>query len=106
MKVLYRPEFWADVEETMVYLAREASERVALKWQDAVKSGVDKIIGNPGRGHLRRDLKPEGVRAISVPPFHKHLIFYRWSQEGNEIEFYRVRHGAMNLPLLFESGGD
>ena len=104
MKVLYRPEFWADVEETMVYLAREASEKLAVKWQHAVRNGVDRIIENPGRGHLRRDLKPEGVRAISVPPFHKHLIFYRWSDGDRELEFYRVRHGAMNLPPLFEFG--
>lgn len=95
-----------DVEETMFYLAREASEPLAIRWQHAVKHGVDKIIQNPERSHLRRDLKPDGVRAVSVPPFHKHLIFYRWSDGDNELEFYRVRHGAMNLPLLFEFGSD
>ena len=104
MSVLYRPEFWTDVEETMVYLAREASEKLAIKWQEAVRSGVEKIIKNPGRGHLRRDLKPEGVRSLSIPPFHKHLIFYYWNDVNDGVEFYRVRHGAMNLPPLFEFG--
>jgi plasmid stabilization system protein ParE len=52
VKVLYRPEFWADVEETVVYLAREASESLAVRWQHPVKSGVDKIIENPGRGQF------------------------------------------------------
>ena len=28
MNILYRPEFWQDVEETMVYLAREASDHI------------------------------------------------------------------------------
>jgi len=104
VNVLYRPEFWTDVEETMVYLARDASEKLAIKWQDAVRIGVGKIVKNPGRGHLRRDLKPEGLRAVSLPPFHKHLIFYRWSEADNSVEFYRVRHGAMNLHPLFEFG--
>ncbi len=90
----------------MIYLAREASETLAIKWQRAVRNGVDKIIHNPGRGHLRCDLKPEGVRAISVPPFHKYLIFYRLSTSENKLEFYRVRHGAMNLPPLFEFDAD
>lgn len=102
MRVLYRPSFWKDVEEIMVYLAREASEGLALKWQDAAIRGVNKIIKSPGRGHLRLDLKPAEVRALSIPPFHKHLIFYRWTATKNEVEFYRIRHGAMNLPPLFE----
>jgi plasmid stabilization system protein ParE len=84
----------------MVYFAREASEQLALKWKDAAISGVNRIIKNPGRGHLRTDLKPEGMRALAIPPFNKHLIFYRWS--ASEIEFYRIRHGAMNLPSLFK----
>jgi len=86
----------------MAYLAREASERMALRWEDAAVKGVNKIIMNPGRGHLRRDLRPAGVRALSIPPFHKHLIFYRWTVAQNEVEFYRIRHAAMNLPPLFE----
>src|SRR5882724_3187992 len=84
VKVLYRPEFWKDIEETMVYLAREVSEKLAVKWQQSIKTCVDRIIENPGRGHFRRDLKPEGMRALSVPPFHKHLVFYRWSDATGE----------------------
>lgn len=106
MRVLYRPAFWRDVEEIMVYLTRDASEGLALKWQDAALDGVNRIIKNPGSGHLRNDLKPAGVRALSMPPFHKHLIFYRWTATKNEVEFYRIRHGAMNLPPLFELGGE
>jgi len=103
VKVLFRPEFWNDVEETMVYLAGEASESTALRWQDAVMKSVAGIAENPGRGHPRRDLKPEGIRALSAPPFRRYLIFYRWNVEKGEIEFFRVKHGAMNLPPLFES---
>ncbi len=88
----------------MSYLAREASERVARKWQQAVQKTVERIIANPGRGHPRRDLKPEGIRAISVPPFRKHLLFYRWSEADLTLEFYRVRYGAMNLPPMFPPG--
>jgi len=104
VKILYRPAFWEDVEDTMVYLARESSERLAVKWQEAVIAAVERIIKNPGRGHLRIDLHPEGIRALSMPPFRKHLIFYRWDARGRELEFYRLRHGAMNLPFLFASG--
>jgi plasmid stabilization system protein ParE len=85
----------------MTYFAREASEEMALKWQDAAVRGATRIIKNPGCGHLRRDLRPAGVRALSIPPFRKHLIFYHWVAAENKIEFYRVRHGAMNLPALF-----
>ena len=104
VKVFFRPQFWKDVEETMVYLAGEASESTAVRWQEAVMKSVARIVENPGRGHPRRDLKPECIRALSAPPFHRHLVFYRWDAEKSEIEFYRVRHGAMNLPPLFEAG--
>lgn len=105
MRILYRPAFWRDVEETIVYLSREASIKVAIRWQDAAMKGVSRIINNPGRGHLRRDLKPEEIRALTIPPFHNHLIFYRWTVSKNELEFYRIRHGAMNLPRIFDFGG-
>lgn len=104
MKVLFRPQFWKDVDETMVYLAQEASEATAEQWHDAVMRSVARIAENPGRGHPRRDLKPEGIRALSIRPFHRHLIFYRWSMYKEEIEFFRVKYGGMNLPRLFESG--
>lgn len=90
----------------MVYLGQEVSEQIAFRWWDAVMETVARIAENPGRGHPRRDLKPEGIRALAVPPFHRHLVFYRWNVEKEQIEFLRVKHGAMNLPPLFESGKD
>lgn len=90
----------------MFYLAREASEATALRWRDAVMRTVARIAENPGRGHPRRDLKPEGIRALSTPPFHRHLVFYFWDMETEEVEFYRVKHGGMNLPRLFESANE
>src|SRR5438270_12790227 len=52
----------------------------ALKWDTAVRQLVNRIIANPGRGHLRPDLQPEGVRANSVKDFEKYLLFYRWCE--------------------------
>jgi plasmid stabilization system protein ParE len=106
VNVLFRPEFWKDVEETMFYLAREASESIAIQREEAVIKTVARVAENPGRGHPRGDLKPEGIRALSTAPFRRHLVFYRWNLENDEIEFYRVKHGAMNLTILFGSGKD
>ena len=90
----------------MVYLARESSEKLAVSWQDAAINAVERIIRNPGCGHLRIDLRPAEIRALSMRPFRKYLVFYRWDLEGRELEFYRIRHGGMNLsPLFLFSGG-
>jgi plasmid stabilization system protein ParE len=103
VRVLYRPQFWSDLEETLFYFARESSEKTALKWDAAVRKIVERIIANPGRGHWRRDLRPGRIRAHSVKGFEKYLVFYRWSESDDELEFLRVKHGAMNLPSLFLS---
>lgn len=97
MKVFYRPKFDGDIEEIIVNLAREASERVALRWRDGVRATVERIVQNPGRGHPRPDLKPDGLRAGSVVGFESYLVFYRWAEREEVIEFFRVKHGGMNL---------
>jgi hypothetical protein len=50
-------------------------------------------------GRERKDLSPAGIRAWRVRGFPRWLVFYGVTA-GNEIVFYRVRSGTMNLVVM------
>jgi plasmid stabilization system protein ParE len=100
MTRFYRPQYYADVEAGVAYLAREASARVALRWVEALEKTLARLDSQPGLGRRRTDLTPPGVRSLSVDDFPRYLLFYIWHQDQEAIEIIRVRHGMMNLPLL------
>ena len=102
MKILRRPRFLADLEDTADYLLSEAGDEVVARWRHALKSTIRLIRRSPQIGRLRHDLPIEGVRSFYVKGFPNWLVFYR-SGKG-QIEFLRVKHGMMHLPGLF--GGE
>ena len=99
MKTLFRPEFWIDLEKGVAYLAANASVQTAKAWHDNVLATVRLISDHPGIGRTRKDLEPDGVRSFRLGKFPKYLVFYRVTDTG--LEFFRVKHGMMNLPILF-----
>jgi addiction module RelE/StbE family toxin len=102
VKTVYRPQFWADVEDGVTYLADNASPEIATRWHEAVMQTVANLEQHPLLGRLRQDLKPPGIRSLVLRPFPRYLLFYR--VEGDALEILRVKHGMMNLPALF--GGE
>jgi plasmid stabilization system protein ParE len=99
MKLIFSSVFEADFAAGVEYLAREASEEIATRWERAVYHTLELLRKNPQLGRLRRDLNPSGIRAFGVKEFPRYLIFY--TARENELVLLRVKHGAMNLHALF-----
>jgi plasmid stabilization system protein ParE len=99
VNVIYRPQFWLDLEAGVEYLAERASPEVASRWHEEVLATVRRIENQPDLGRLRRDLSPPGIRSLSVRRYPRYLLFYQ-CQEGT-IEILRIKHGMMDLPHLF-----
>ncbi len=99
MNFIYRPLYFADVEECADYLLSEAGEKVAREWYQSLKEALKQIGTHPEIGRLRRDLPTPGIRSLNLRKYPKYLLFYR--VEKDSIELLRVRHGMMHLPGLF-----
>lgn len=99
MRLNYRPQFIADVEEGADHLTEEAGEKIAAEWLAALKERLRLIARFPEVGRIRRDLPQPNIRTINLRKFTKFLVFYR--VEKGAVELLRVKHGMMHLPGLF-----
>ena len=99
MKVRRRPQFDRDFAELVMRFKEQAGDAVAWRFVEAVENLIDLLSEHPLLGRERRDLTPEGVRSFVMSRFRNYLVFYRVSH--NEVVFMRLRHGAMDLPTIF-----
>lgn len=101
MKLLLRPQAWNDIGESMDYLKAGAGVQTAARFYQRVRQTLKQLCLHPGMGRPQPDLKPAGIRSWRVAgPFQRWLIFYRTTEAG--LEVLRVKHGAMDLPALFQ----
>lgn len=100
MKVIFRPQFWRDLEEGVAYLAVKASPNIAQRWHAEVMETAARVKGQPGVGRVCHDLTPPGIRSLILHRFPRYLLFYRW--DADAVEILRVKHGRMYLPALFD----
>lgn len=100
MTLIYRPQFWIDLEDGVAYLAEKASAQTAVRWHDEVMTTLQRILKHPHLGRPRHDLRPEGIRSFVVRRYPRYLLFYIWNDET--IEVLRIKHGMMDLPELFQ----
>jgi toxin ParE1/3/4 len=99
VNVLYRPQFWLDLEAGVAYLAAEASPETASRWLEKILATVRRVENQPDLGRLRRDLSPPGIRSLIVRRYPRYLLFYLWHEDT--IEILRIKHGMTDLPRLF-----
>ena len=99
MKLLYRPQFWIDLEAGVAYLAEKASAETASQWHDEVMATVKRVEFRPELGRLRHDLVPPDIRSLIIRRYPRYLLFYRWQEDT--VEVLRIKHGMMDLPRLF-----
>lgn len=95
--------FETDVAMQFGWYVREAGERTAWRFFDAVERAIARLSDQPeiGRGRRFKDVRLQGLRSLRVDaPFSKVLIFYRVASEG--IELWRLMHGARNLPVRLQ----
>ena len=90
-----------DVREIALYLAddnlkaaeafRLALERARLTLADLPEMGRVYDFG-------KRELK--GLHMLPVTDFTKYLVFYVYREPEEEVEIFRVLHGARDIPAL------
>lgn len=99
MSAAKRPRFLLDLAEELTWLKDKAGAEVAERWYEALLVTLQFIEKNPFVGRERKDLSPAGIRSWRVRGFPRWLIFYAVTPQ-NEIVFYRVRSGTMNLVVI------
>ncbi|MEO8927055.1 MAG: type II toxin-antitoxin system RelE/ParE family toxin [Caulobacteraceae bacterium] len=103
--IVPRDEARRDVEDAADYYAREAGERIALGFVDALERAYRAIASHPATGSPRyaHELNLPGLRSQAVRRF-PYLIFY--VERGNHIDIWRVLHAARDIPAWLREPGD
>ena len=99
MRATRRPRFLLDLAGELTWLKDHAGADVAQRWYDALLATIQFINQSPRIGRERKDLSPAGLRSWRVRGFTRWLIFYAVTPQ-NEVVFYRIRSGNMNLVVL------
>ena len=96
--VRFLQEAFDDLEEIILYIAK-VSPIAALKMHDEIISKTNDLSVFPKRGRLVPDKKmaAAGYRMLGIKPY---IAFYRVIESN--VFIYRILHGAMNYPLLYE----
>lgn len=91
--------FWADLERRVDWYRDHAGPEIAERFVSAAQSTLTALYQTPGLGRPRFKTWPElfGIHSFRIqPPFHRHLIFYRFDETSLLAE--RLIHGARDLP--------
>lgn len=86
-----------DVEDAVDHYLKEAGNRVALGFIDALERAYNHISRHPGSGSARYsvELSLAGLRAWPLRGF-PHIVFY---VEGpDDVDVWRVLHGTRDIP--------
>jgi len=99
LRVVFTDDFPADVATQARWYARQRDEDLALDYAQAVEATLELLAEHPQLGSPCHYPEPQlaGLRFYPVTkPFHRHLIYYRTSNE--ELAAFRVVPGARDLP--------
>jgi len=101
-KVSFRPLARKDIRDAAAYLLLEASETVAVRFEEAVQNLAHMLAGMPGIGVPCSFRNPElhDMRRLTVKGFENWLLFYRDTED--RIDVIRVLHGARDIAAIFE----
>ena len=96
--VRFLQEALDDLEEIVLYISQN-SRAAALRMHDNIIEKANDLTIFPKRGRLVPDKKmaAAGYRMLGIKPY---IAFYRVVDRN--VFIYRVLHGAINYPLLYE----
>jgi len=97
-EVRFLEEALDDLEEIILYIA-QGSSVAALRMHDTIIEKAEDLSTFPKRGRLVPDKKmaAAGYRMLGIKPY---IAFYRIVNRN--VFIYRVLHGAINYPMLYE----
>jgi toxin ParE1/3/4 len=101
-KVSFRPLAREDIRDAAAYLLVEASEAVAVRFENAVQTLAHSLAGMPGIGVPCSFRNPDlhDMRRLTVTGFENWLLFYR--DTADRIDVIRILHGARDIAAIFE----
>lgn len=87
-----------DIDEAIDFYLSEAGITVAIQFIDTLESSLTYVKNQPASGSTRyaHELDIPGLRTQAVGKF-PHLVFY--VEKGDEIDIWRVLHGARDIPV-------
>jgi len=91
-----------DVEDAVDFYAREAGERVALAFIDALQRAYGAIARRPAAGSPRfaHELNLPGLRSRPLKRF-PHLVFY--VDREDHVDVWRVLHTQQDIPAWLQA---
>jgi len=87
---------FCDLQGAARFLRKHNSD-AARAFVEAAYDTFDFLAANPGVGRRRSDLGFDDVRSFRVIGFRRYLVFYKLLPD--RIQFWRVLHGARDLPI-------
>lgn len=97
--VVWSPEADNDLIDIWVYLAREASQKLADRQVGKIYARANALERFPFTGRKREELVV-GIRSVLVRPY---VIFYRVTDV--DVGVVRVLHGRRDLDAIFSEEG-
>ena len=104
-QVLARERARRDAEEAALHYAREAGERIALGFVNALEAAYDAIARHPAAGSPRyaHQLDLPGLRCQALRR-HPYLIFY--VERADHVDVWRVLHAQRDIPAWMQEPAD
>ncbi len=84
-----------DLVEIWRYIQKESSRSTAERVETVIREKMVLLAGEPGAGHLRRDLTSADVRFF---PVYSYLIVYRPGTKP--LQVVAILHGARDVARL------
>jgi toxin ParE1/3/4 len=94
MRVIWREQAEADLDEHFNYLRRRGAGAVALRTAITIRQRVAMLADHPGLGRLGR-LTDTRELVIARTPF---IVMYSVDQRLDTVTILRVLHGAQQWP--------
>jgi plasmid stabilization system protein ParE len=92
------PQAALDLVEIWSYIKEQASVAIADRVESTIRERIVFLAGNPGAGHLRKDLTDADVKFF---PVYSYLIVYR--PETNPLQIASILHGRRNVEQILKN---
>jgi plasmid stabilization system protein ParE len=91
------PRAALDLVEIWRYIKEQASGAIADRVESTIRERIVFLAGNPGAGHLRKDLTDADVKFF---PIYSYLIVYR--PQTNPLQIASILHGRRDVEQILK----
>jgi len=92
------PQAALDLVEIWHHIKEQANVAIADRVESTIRERIVFLAGNPGAGHLRKDLTDADVKFF---PIYSYLIVYR--PETNPLQIASILHGRRDVEQILKN---